>query len=150
MQPLPKRRQELFINKLEREQPPTTQPVRYVSSEFIRTVTLSGRGGVSVSDTETLCLYERQPDGRAVKGRQRVAVYLTPYPNSKEGAQFFETGGRAVALFDYSFAMGKAGDCVVTPKGIEQCLAPDGGGASYRDVAGDGSDEEAGGEVGGG
>ena len=41
--------------------------------------------------------YTLQPDGRSLKGRQRVAVYLTPNPNSKEGAQYFETGGKAVA-----------------------------------------------------
>lgn len=135
MQPLPKRRQELFLNNLQFACP---DPNRlYVSSEFIRTVTLSqSRGnGVTVSDTETLTLYELQPDGRSVTGRQRVAIYLTPNPNNREGQLYFETGGRAVALFDYSFKMVKIGDCVVTPKGIEQCVGPDGG-ASYRVVGG--------------
>lgn len=138
MQPLPKRRQQLFLNNLQYDCP---DPSRlYVSSEFIRTVTLSqSRNGVTVSDTETLTLYELQPDGRSVKGRQRVGVYLTPNPNNKEGTLFFETGGRAVALFDYSFTMVKSGDCVVTPKGVEQCVGPDGG-ASYRVVGG--GDEE--------
>ncbi len=141
MQPLSKRRQELFINNLNFETP---RPDQYVSSEFIRTVTLSR--SVTVSDTETLTLYELQPDGRTVTGRQRVAVYLTPNPNNREGALYFQTGGRAVALFDYSFSMVKQGDCVVTPKGVEQCLAPDGGGASYRYVGGEGEGQD--GEVG--
>lgn len=143
MQPLPKRRQELFLNNIQFDCP---DPGLYVSSETIRTVTLSQSraNGVSVSDTETLTLYElHQPDGRSVKGRQRVAVYLTPNPNNREGQLYFETGGRAVALFDYSFKMVKDGDCVVTPKGIEQCVGPDGG-ASYRVVGG--SEEEEGGD----
>lgn len=44
-----------------------------------------------MSDSETVTLYERQPDGR-VTGKQRVAVYLTPNPNNKEGAQYFQVG----------------------------------------------------------
>lgn len=134
MQPLPKRRQELFINRLQFESP-RADGRQYVSSEFIRTVTLSR--AVTVSDTETLTLYELQPDGRVV-GRQRVAVYLTPNPNNREGALYFETGGRAVALFDYSFKMSRSGDCVETPKGVQQCIdgtviVPTGGGEEEED-----------------
>jgi len=39
---------------------------------------------------------------------------------------FFETGGKAVALFDYVFAMRKADDSVVTPDGTTQSQMGDG------------------------
>jgi hypothetical protein len=48
-----------------------------------------GRGVSSVRDSETLVQYDLQPDG-SILGRERVAIYLTPNPNSKEGEQWFE------------------------------------------------------------
>jgi len=79
MQPLPRRKQELFINNIKYESPDDS---RYICSEFIRTVNL-GRG-VSVTDSETLTQYELKPDG-SVEGKQRVAIYLTPNPNNQVG-----------------------------------------------------------------
>lgn len=107
-------------------------PGTFISSEFVRTATL-GRG-VSVTDSETLSKYLLKPDG-TVEGIQRVALYLTPNPNNKEGAMYFETGGRSVAEFNYKFIMKRIADgCVTTPKGIEQCIGGEDAGPSYRQV----------------
>lgn len=108
------------------------------------------RRSVSVSDSETLSLYELQPDGR-VKGRQRVAIFLTPNPNSKEGAQYFETGGRSVLLMDYDFDMvpvvepGGGSRCVVTPKGVQQCVGGEGPAYAYPSGRGEGEQGAEGG-----
>ncbi len=120
LRPLPARRQQLLFNNLKGE---LVRPDLFVCSEYVRTVTLGPGRSVSVTDSETLSEYEVKEDGDLVEGRQRVALFLTPNPNSAEGALFFETNNKAIGIFDYSFQMRRAGNCVTTPKGIDQCVS---------------------------
>ena len=173
-QSLPKRRQTIFINNIigktintrnesnkdgdeTREVSVTPNGNRnfreeeYISGEFTRTVTQTVRD-ISVSDSETISYFRLLTSGE-VSGRQRVNIFLTPNPNSKEGEDFFKTKGKAVAVFDYAFTMkpllGSALNerdenasslvCTITPKNIEQCI---GGGTSpsYQSVNSVGED----------
>lgn len=62
-----------------------------------------------------------------VEGRQRSCLYLQP-----QEPGFFKAGGRAVAVYDYSFTMKRnaapddaprgAVACVPTPKDVVQCV----------------------------
>lgn len=73
-------------------------------------------------------MHEYRPvsEGR-IQGRQRSCLYLQP-----QEARFFEAGGRAVAIYDYSFSMQRlappgdapagAAACVLTPKAVWQCV----------------------------
>ena len=144
--PLPPRRIELYINALrsesgaagggsEAEQP--REPSIYnageagrpgetfATGERLRQVMVGVRQA-DVTDYELLHEYRLEKDG-LVTGRQRSALYLQP-----QQAQYFEAGGRAVAVYDYDFVMRRVppqGDapegalaCVPTPKGVVQCL----------------------------
>ena len=60
----------------------------------------------------------------------RIAVYLTPNPNSKEGILWQEVNGKAVAFYDYELNMERiienAGEnigksCVIAPDRSVQC-----------------------------
>ena len=64
---------------------------------------------VTISDAETINVFELQTDGR-VRARQRVLRFLTPNPNSQEGALWQEARGRAVALLDYDLELERRGD----------------------------------------
>ncbi|CEM11634.1 unnamed protein product [Vitrella brassicaformis CCMP3155] len=127
MRPLPPRRKEVFINGIRTSDISSAQDSSndvFVTSEFTRVVSLGVRL-VTATDVETLTEYVHERDGRVV-GRQRLAVYLTPNPNNREGSLFFQTGGKAVALYDYAFEMERTADrCVVTPKQVVQCIAED-------------------------
>lgn len=120
LRPLPARRQQLLFNNLQSER---VRPDLYVCSEFVRTVTLGPGRSVSVTDSETLSEYQVKGDGDTIAGRQRVALFLTPNPNSAEGALFFDTNNKAIGIFDYEFEMKRVGNCVTTPKGIDQCVS---------------------------
>lgn len=176
MKPLPSRRQQLLFNNLQSER--VRPDDLFVCSEYVRTVTVGPGRRVTVTDSETLSQYELVKEGR-IEGKQRVALYLTPNPNTAEGALFFETNNKvcvslslpfplspllsispssiflflflssfprayvppplpyslpqAVTIFDYSFVMQKVGDCVLTPKGVEQCVGSDGGGGYIKE-----------------
>lgn len=64
----------------------------------------------------------------------RIAVYLTPNPNSREGVLWQQTGGKAIAFFDYELDMRHMKElftlkdgtleeraCVNTPRDVVQC-----------------------------
>ena len=96
-------RSEVYINW--RRQSAPSSPDAFIFSEATRTVFLAQQRELStISDAETLCSFERQPDG-TVAGRQRVLRYLTPNPNSAEGVLWGEANGRAVATLEYSFLL---------------------------------------------
>lgn len=136
LQPLPSRRQQLLFNNLQSDR--VRPDDLFVCSEYVRTVTLGPGRRVTVTDSETLSQYELMEDGR-IEGKQRVAFYLTPNPNTVEGTLFFEANNKAVALFDYSFTMKKVGDCVMTPKAVEQCTAPEGSYVKVNESGDDGA-----------
>lgn len=70
--------------------------------------------------------YRQVGPGR-VEGRQRSCLYLQP-----QEPLFFQAGGRAVAVYDYTFTMTRvppeadapagAEACVQTPKQVFQCV----------------------------
>ena len=91
MRPLPSRRQQLLFNNLQSER--VRPDDLFVCSEYVRTVTVGPGRRVTVTDSETLSQYELVEEGR-IEGKQRVALYLTPNPNTAEGALFFETNNK--------------------------------------------------------
>ena len=108
----------------------------FCSAERSRLVTLA-TGTVIVSDTESITEFQTATDdGNQVQAWQRVAVYLTPNPNSREGILWQQVGGKAVAFYDYELHMERilgrrlppsnrsattAVACVQTPKDFVQC-----------------------------
>jgi len=91
LRPLPARRQQLLFNNLQSER--VRPDSFFVCSEYVRTVTLGPGRSVTVTDSETLSQYELVEEGR-IEGKQRVALFLTPNPNTAEGALFFETNNK--------------------------------------------------------
>ena len=104
MQPLGERRGEVYINSRRSEvgTDPNTNEAIFCAVERLRSVVLVP-GDVVVSDTETITEYRviDGSDGNHVKAMSRIAVYLTPNPNSREGLLWQNVGGKAVAFFDY-------------------------------------------------
>ncbi len=104
----------------------------FCAAERSRSVTV-GPGTVVTADQETITEFQKINDD-TVKALSRIAVYLTPNPNSREGVLWQQVGGKAVAFFDYERTMKRVkeefvlGDgtkdlrpCVETPKDIVQC-----------------------------
>jgi hypothetical protein len=103
----------------------------FCAAEQSRTVTV-GPGSVSANDQEVISEFHRIDDNH-VSGVSRIAVYLTPNPNSREGVLWQQVSGQAVALYDYEFDMERnLGEfqqggsktfrpCVTTPKDVIQC-----------------------------
>ena len=104
----------------------------YTTAEQSRSVALSP-GNVVVSDTETITDFFRVSDDH-VKAVSRIAVYLSPNPNSREGVMWQQVGGKAVAFYDYEVDMVRQKEefvlrdgskqeraCVETPKDVVQC-----------------------------
>ena len=124
MQPLGERRGEVYINarKSESGKDESTGESVFCASERVRSAILIP-GDVVVSDTETITEY-RVVDGSGgnhVRAISRIAVYLTPNPNSREGLLWQDIGGKAVAFFDYDIDMIRKDEgskpFVLTPKG---------------------------------
>jgi hypothetical protein len=97
----------------------------FATGELMRQVMLGVRQA-DVTDYELLREYRLEREG-VVTGRQRSALYLQPQED-----KYFEALGRAVAVYDYTFRMTRlpppedappgARACVVTSKGVAQCL----------------------------
>lgn len=121
MAPLPPRRLELYINALRSE----GEGNRFATSELSRQVMLAIRAA-QVTDYEVLNEYRLVSPG-VVKGRQRSLLYLQP-----QDPLYFESGRKAVAVYDYEFTMTRVAPaedapmgavaCVPTPKDVIQCL----------------------------
>ena len=84
--------------------------------------------GSAISEYEFITTYTRNANGR-VTARQSEAVYRSP--QSPQDILSFQSGGRAVAFYDYELDMVRkpppadafgAVACVLTPKGYTQCL----------------------------
>ncbi len=130
MRPLGERRGEVYITA--RQSETTDDGFVYCAAERSRSVTL-GPGVVVTTDQETVTEY-RQIDDDLVEALSRIAVYLTPNPNSREGILWQQVGGKAVAFFDYTWKMTRKREafilsdgskvlrpCVRTPRDITQC-----------------------------
>ena len=86
----------------------------------------------NIQDTETITEYRfiEGTNGNKIKAICRIAVYLTPNPNSREGILWQEVNGKAVGFYDYELDMeriiettgenvGKS--CVIIPDNSVQC-----------------------------
>ena len=119
MRPLGPRRGEVYISARTSEQPKDNLSV-FATAERTRSVTLA-TSAVIVSDMETITEFTRVDQDR-VQAISRVAVYLTPNPNSREGVLWQQVGGKAIAFFDYEIEMKRLDEkCVLSPKGTRQC-----------------------------
>jgi hypothetical protein len=128
LRPLGPRRTEIFLNARTTEDAGTS----YATAERSRLVSLAP-GTVVVSDMETITEF-RKVDHDLVSAISRIAVYLIPNPNSREGVLWQQVGGKAVAFYDYELEMRRNKEafrlndgsiqeraCVLTPKDVVQC-----------------------------
>jgi hypothetical protein len=110
----------------------------YACTEQCRSVLVMSRQ-VLVSDTESITEFRRIAiEPNIITATNRIAVYLTPNPNSREGVAWQQVGGKAVAFFDYDLYMKRNLEtfiihdnsqqeekvqraCVPTPRGFVQC-----------------------------
>lgn len=129
MRPLGPRRGEVYLTARATED---GNNKAYCAVERSRSVTLA-TGSVVVSDMESITEFQQQNDDH-VTAISRIAVYLTPNPNSREGVLWQQINGKAVAFFDYeldltrqkeSFLLDNGSSierpCVRTPKDVVQC-----------------------------
>ena len=138
MRPLGEKRGEVFITARRSEGGNTFDdgdnkgnPV-FCAAERLRSVTLTP-GNVVVSDMEIATEYvllDSNNGRNHVRAFSRLAVFLVPNPNSREGVLWQEVGGKAIAFYDYELDLyrkqeilpsGEAVVCVETPKGVIQC-----------------------------
>jgi len=131
MRPLGQRRTEVFLTA--RQTDIAVDDSNYfATAERSRSVMLAP-GNIIVSDTETTTEFRRLTDDH-VTAVSRIAVYLSPNPNSREGVMWQQVGGKAVAFYDYEVDMLRKKEefvledgstqerpCVRTPKDIVQC-----------------------------
>ena len=103
MRPIGPRRAEVYLTARKEE---SDGGSTFAASERTRQVTI-GAGAVVVSDTETITEYHVQNPGDKIQAVQRIAVFLTPNPNSREGVLWQQVGGKAVAYYDYEIDMKK-------------------------------------------
>ena len=112
MRPLGSRRTEIFLNARASEAagnggsddgPGGVEAFSFCCAESSRIVNLGAASAV-VSDTETVTEFARLDDD-SLSAVCRIAVYLTPNPNSREGVLWSQVGGKAVAFFDYDLDM---------------------------------------------
>ena len=75
----------------------------FASAERSRTVTV-GTGSVTANDQEVITEFRRIDDD-TIRAVSRIAVYLTPNPNSMEGVLWQQVSGKAVAFYDYELEM---------------------------------------------
>lgn len=134
MRPLGQRRGEVFLTARTSEDgfDSGSGTPTFCAAERSRLVTLAP-GNVIVSDSETTTEFRKVSDDH-ITAVSRIAVYLTPNPNSREGVLWQQVGGKSVALFDYELEMKRLKDrftmndgsvmeraCVRTPKDVVQC-----------------------------
>jgi len=130
MRPLGERRTEIYITARDSEQ--SFEDNVFCACERTRIVQLSP-GNAAVSDTETTTEYTLV-NPNTITAISRIAVYLTPNPNSREGVLWQKVGGKAVAFYDYEMEMKRNEEvffgadgkelkkaCVLTPKDVIQC-----------------------------
>lgn len=100
MRPLGQRRGEVYLTARQTE---LAANGSFCAAERSRSV-IVGPGTVTAMDQESITEFQSQSDG-SVNAISRVAVYLTPNPNSREGVLWQQVNGQAVAFFDYTWIM---------------------------------------------
>lgn len=134
LRPLGQRRGEVFFTARASEEgvDESSGELTFAAAERSRSVTLAP-GNVIVSDSETITEFRKLDDDH-VTAISRVAVYLTPNPNSREGILWQQVGGKSIAFFNYELQMTRNKEsvvmddgskieraCVKTPKDSIQC-----------------------------
>jgi hypothetical protein len=140
MRPLGRRRAEVFLTARKTDSASDSDDDSskynrynsYTTAEQSRSVMLSP-GNAVVSDTETITDFFRVSDDH-IRAVSRMAVYLSPNPNSREGVLWQQVGGKAVGFYDYEVDMVRQKEefvlrdgskqqraCVQTPKDVVQC-----------------------------
>ncbi len=133
MQPLGQKKAEIYLTARRSESTidsDTGEPV-FCASERLRSVVLVP-GNVVVSDTENITEFQviKGSNGNHVRAISRIAVYLTPNPNSREGILWQDVNGKAVAFFDYEIDLkrllevdpeGNENVCLWSPFGLKLC-----------------------------
>lgn len=130
MRPLGQRRGEVYLTARQSEL--SDDGSVFTAAECSRSITVAP-GVVIATDQETITEFQRVNED-TVKAISRIAVYLTPNPNSREGILWQQVGGKAVAFFDYEWTMQRVREeflledgskvlrpCVRTPKDTVQC-----------------------------
>lgn len=102
MRPIGPRKAEVYLTARKTEEE-TKESSVFASAERSRTVTV-GTGSVTANDQEVITEF-RRIDNDTIKAVSRVAVYLTPNPNSMEGVLWQQISGKAVAFYDYELEM---------------------------------------------
>jgi hypothetical protein len=137
MRPLGPRRAKVYLNARTCEygapegsggEPTST----FCAAERSRSVTLAP-GNVVVSDTESITEFTKVNDD-LVTAISRIAVYLVPNPNSREGVLWQQVRGESVAFYDFDVTMHRMTEafvradgtterraCVSTPQDLVQC-----------------------------
>jgi hypothetical protein len=123
MRPLGPRRSERYIQARDSE---TVSDTVFACAERTRSLTVS-TGSVVVSDMEIISEFNLV-NPNEIQAISRIAVFLTPNPNSREGILWQQVGGQSVALFDYEISMKRKVNesglaCVLTPKDVIQCAS---------------------------
>eukprot|EP00536_Pseudo-nitzschia_multiseries_P004136 jgi/Psemu1/295469/fgenesh1_pm.67_\ len=105
MRPLGPRKAEVYLTarKTEESNYNDGQLPVFAAAERGRTITV-GAGSVSANDQEIITEF-RTIDKDTMRAISRVAVYLTPNPNSREGVLWQQVNGKAVAFYDYEMVM---------------------------------------------
>lgn len=132
MRPVGPRRTEIFLTARQSEDFRDDSNLSFACCERSRAVTLAPRT-VIVADSETITEFQLISSD-VVSAISRMAVFLSPNPNTREGVLWQQINGRAVAFFDYTFDMRRRKEpftladgtvveraCVTTPKDIVQC-----------------------------
>ena len=99
MRPIGPRKAEVYLTARKTEEAREA----FASAERSRTVTV-GTGSVSANDQEVITEF-RTVDEDTIRAVSRVAIFLTPNPNSREGVLWQQVNGKAVAFYDYELVM---------------------------------------------
>jgi hypothetical protein len=119
LRPLGPRRAEIFLNARATETGADGRS--FCAVERARSVTVAARK-VIVAETETTTEF-RQVSDDEVTAVSRIAVYLSPNPNSREGVMWQQVGGKAVAFFDYKINLRRIKEEVILADGTSQTRA---------------------------
>jgi len=103
MRPVGPIKAEVYLTARKTEEMTANDKRVFAAAERSRTVTV-GTGSVTADDCEIITEF-RPIDNDTIRAVSRVAVYLTPNPNSMEGVLWQQVSGRAVAFYDYELLM---------------------------------------------
>lgn len=120
MRPIGPRKAEVYLTARRTEEMTSSeQQMVFATAERGRTVTV-GTGSVTADDNEIITEFHKI-DEDTIQATSRIAVYLVPNPNSREGVLWQQVNGKAVAFYDYDFVMERKKENPA-PSPIEQTM----------------------------